>query len=195
MTPPPALSGAAPQPSERELVDVAMSRARAEAQPSKLSRGLKGAGTVAALGGMPTTGLALRGAAALMQPTERAGALASGYVKPNLEAAARTRMGMEAAWELGAPAAYGSKVNAQDVRPQDAEKVAYADQATMNYALTETLHSGQTGLSPADEQAITDAVVTGNDDVIRATDFRLRQRYPAYARRVERALKSLNEEE
>ncbi len=189
MTPPAPLPSA-PQASERELQRIALQRAQNELQPSKASRGLKGAATVAMFGGHPAAALGLRGVAALASPTARQGALKSGYLVANPEAGAATRMGAEAAWELGAPAAYGGKVNAQD-----AEHVAYADQATMNYALSETLHSGQTGLSPKAEQAITDAVVAGNDDVIRATDFRLRQRYPAYARRVERALKSLNEEE
>lgn len=100
------------------------------------------------------------------------------------------RGGFEAAWELGAPGVTGSKVNAQDAEP-----VAYADQATMNYALSETLSSGRTGLSPEDEQTLTSAVVRGDDDAIRAADFRMRQKYPAYARKVERALRGLNEED
>jgi len=180
-----------PEASERELQQVALSRARAEMQPSKMSGALRGASTLAAIGGHPALGAGLRAGSALLAPTERAGALASGYLKPNPAAATATRMGFEGLSELVPPAIAGGKVNAQD---RD-EKVAYADQATVNYALTETLHGGNTGLSQADEQALTSAVVKGDDDAIRATDFRLRQRYPGYARRVERALRNLNEDD
>lgn len=142
-----------------------------------------------ALGGHPLPAAGLRAASALVSPGVREGALKSGYLVPNPSAALRTRMGAEAAWEMGAPAALESKVNAQDAEP-----VAYADGPTFNYAISETLHGGRTGLAPEDEQALTEAVVQGNDDAIRATSFRLRQKNPAYARQVERALRSYNEE-
>lgn len=98
------------------------------------------------------------------------------------------RGGFEAAWELGAPAVMGRKVNAQD-----SEQTAYATGPTLNYALSATLHRGATGLSPQDEAALTRAVVAGDDKAIAAVDFRLRQKYPAYARQVERELRNLNE--
>jgi hypothetical protein len=65
----------------------------------------------------------------------------------------------------------------------------------LHYALQATLASGRAGLSPEDEQALTEAVVQGDQAAISATDFRLRQRYPAYARRVERELRAYNEED
>jgi hypothetical protein len=74
------------------------------------------------------------------------------------------------------------------------ERPAVADLPTLHYALQATLASGRAGLSPEDEQALTEAVVQGDQAAISATDFRLRQRYPAYARRVERELRAYNEE-
>ena len=100
------------------------------------------------------------------------------------------RLGSEAAWEMGAPGLTGSKVNAQDREP-----IAYGDRNTLNYALSAALHGGDTGLSQEDEATLTKAVVAGDQDAINAADFRLRQRYPAYARRIERELRALNEEE
>lgn len=78
-------------------------------------------------------------------------------------------------------------------RGQDA--VAYADAPALHYALSETLSSGDTGLSQEDQEALTSAVVRGDDQAIAAIDFKLRQRVPGYARRVERALRQLNEED
>lgn len=99
------------------------------------------------------------------------------------------RGGFEAGWEMGAPALMGRKVNAQD-----GEQTAYATAPTLNYALSATLHQDQTGLSPQDEAALTRAVIAGDDKQIAAVDFRLRQKYPAYAQQVERELRSLNDE-
>lgn len=177
-----------PEASERELQQIALRRAQNEMQPTKLGRGMRAGSTLAALGGHPALAAGMRGASALMQPGARASAIESGYLVPNAAAGLRTRMGSEIAWELGAPAAYGGKVNAQD-----GEQVAYATGPTLNYALSATLHAGRTGLSAKDEQDLTSAVVAGDDKKIAAIDFRLKQKYPAYARQVERALRDLNE--
>jgi hypothetical protein len=192
-TNPPPRAPSMPAGTERELQEIALKRAAQNAPPDLLGSALGVAKGVVG-GRSPTAALALRGAGALNKlrtPGMRELALQSGDLVPNERYGMAGRMASEAAWELGAPAVHGGKVNAQD---RD-EKVAYADQATVNYALTETLHGGNTGLSQADEQALTSAVVKGDDDAIRATDFRLRQRYPGYARRVERALRNLNEGE
>lgn len=103
------------------------------------------------------------------------------------------RAGFEAGWELTPPLVSGKKVNAQEADGR--APVAYGDRNTLNYALSATLHAGNTGLSPEDEAQLTKAVVNGDQDAINAADFRLRQRYPAYARRIEGELRALNEGE
>ncbi len=85
----------------------------------------------------------------------------------------------------------GAQAGYQSVRD---DVIAYADPATTNYALSAVLGSGTHGLSPEDEEAMTSALVSGNAQQLRATDFRLRMQNPAYARAVERELRSYNEE-
>lgn len=114
--------------------------------------------------------------------------MAGGPMPPmptNPVAAALGRYGSELAWESGASRAKGD---------DGGEPTAYAGKASLNYAVTAALHGGNLNLSPADERALTSAVVNGDDAAIRAADFRLRQRYPAYARRVEHELRDMNEE-
>lgn len=191
-TPPPR-APSLPEASERELQQLALRRAQQNMPPDKLGEGLRGLSNGAAMLGQGQAALALRGgalASRLLRPGAREAAIFQGELVPNAAAAMRTRMGSEMAWEMGAPAAYGGKVNAQDGEP-----VAYADQNTTNYALSEVLSRGRTGLSQQDEETLTSAVVRGDDDAIRAADFRMRQKYPAYARQVERALRGLNEED
>lgn len=98
----------------------------------------------------------------------------------------------KAAWELGAPYVANQTVYAQEGEPP----TAYAGRAAMNYAVQAALTRGRAlGLSQADEQALTAAVVQGDDRAISATDHRLRQLYPAYAAQVERELREMNTEE
>ena len=92
------------------------------------------------------------------------------------------------------PGSLGLKNEVQG-KQYEREQVAYGDRNTLNYALSAALHGGDTGLSQEDEATLTKAVVAGDQDAINAADFRLRQRYPAYARRIERELRALNEEE
>ena len=115
----------------------------------------------------------------------------AGGQETNLAAQAG-RAGFELAQETGLPGLFDQKVNAQDYAQ---ERPAVADLPTLHYALQATLASGRAGLSPEDEQALTEAVVQGDQAAISAIDFRLRQRYPAYARRVERELRAYNEED
>lgn len=80
-----------------------------------------------------------------------------------------------------------SKASAQDK--------AYAGAPTLAWTLQSVLSGGDTGLSPEDEQRLTEAVVAGDEQKVFSTDFQLRMRNPAYARRIEEELRSLNGEE
>jgi hypothetical protein len=164
--------------TERELKQIALRRARAEMPQSLSGRGLD------FLGKFPgATGKTARIAnAARRGITGDASeyAIEKGWLAPN----ERVATGMRILDRTSAPFS------------KDAvEKTAYGDADTLNYALSATLHAGNTGLSPEDEQALTEAVVRGDQSAINAADFRLRQRYPAYARRVERELRALNEDQ
>lgn len=80
-----------------------------------------------------------------------------------------------------------SKAGAQDK--------AYAGEPTLAWTLQSVLASGQTGLDPQDEQRLTEAVVEGDMRKIAAVDYQLKQRSPAYAKRIEDELRRLNEDE
>lgn len=93
---------------------------------------------------------------------------------------------------LGAPAigsAFGgpSKAGAQDV--------AYGTAPTMAWAVQSVLASGGSGLQPADEQRLTEAVLSGDMDKLISANFALQQRNPAYAARLQRELESLQQED
>ena len=81
-------------------------------------------------------------------------------------------------------------------RAQEGGK-AYAGTATLAYGIQSVLagsHQGTpSGLPPEAEQRLTQAVVSGDDSKFAATDYELKQRYPAYAKRIEDELKALNE--
>ncbi len=116
------------------------------------------------------------------------------------EAATAARVGLTAAYQPARDAArdfvasrFTDRASAQDRAPAQDERVAYASPATTNYALSAVLSSGQSGLSPEDEAALTHAVVQGDEQAMRAADFRLRMANPAYARAIERELRSYNE--
>jgi hypothetical protein len=177
---------------------VALERQAAAAPSSVKGRvgdAILGVAQYAPIPGIPSAARATRG---LLQgfraaQAEARGAPASQLI-PNLDAARRVTGATELASELLPPGITGSKANAQD-RELARDQTAYADAPAMNYALSATLSTGNTGLSEADEAALTKAVVSGDQAAINAADFRLRQRYPAYARRVERELRGLNEQE
>lgn len=92
------------------------------------------------------------------------------------------------AWDIGLPAATGSKVNAQD-------NIAYAGGPTSTWAVQSVLAAGDTGMAPDDEQRLADALASGDHQRVSAADYRLRQRYPRYAQRVEKTLRDLNDQE
>ncbi len=129
------------------------------------------------------------------------------FRNPDPAAAALGRAGVQAAYQPVRDAVYqaahdrygelGALTGPSKAYAQDSGEapVAYAGPATTNYALSAVLSSGASGLSPADEQTLTSAVVSGDDAKIRAADYRLRLANPAYARAVERELRSYQEEE
>lgn len=164
--------------TERELKQLALRRAQGEMKPTLAGRGLD------FLAQFPGA----TGKSARIVNAARRGitgdaseyAIEKGWLAPNARAASAVRILDRA-----------SAPSAKDA----VEKVAYGDADTLNYALSATLHQGDTGLSQEDEEALTRAVVSGDQDAINSTNFRLRQRYPRFARRIERELRALNEDE
>lgn len=108
-------------------------------------------------------------------------------------AASATRAGLQAPYQAARD--YLLEKSSPTARAEGEAPVAYADQPTTNYAVSAVLSSGRSGLAPEDEAAITRAMVEGNEQQLRAHDFRLRMQNPAYARAVERELKSYQEQE
>lgn len=80
-------------------------------------------------------------------------------------------------------------------RAKAEDTTAYAGEPTLAWSVQSVLSSPDTGLPPEAQQALTEAVVRGDTQALAATDFRLKQKYPAYARRVETELRSLNGDE
>jgi len=107
-------------------------------------------------------------------------------VAPYLGDAARA-VGTAAAPLFGAPAGRASKASAQ-------ADVAYGTAPTMAWAVESVLTSGNSGLEPKDEQQLTEAVMSGDEDRVIAANYSLSQRSPAYAARLRRELESLQEE-
>jgi hypothetical protein len=96
-------------------------------------------------------------------------------------------LGTAAAPVAGAAAGRVSKAQAQ-------ADVAYGTAPTMAWAVESVLTSGDSGLEPKDEQQLTEAVMSGDEDRVIAANFSLSQRSPAYAARLRRELESLQEE-
>ncbi len=106
-----------------------------------------------------------------------------------LLAPATRRLGSAAAPFGGMLAGRTGKARAQDA------DVAYGTAPTMGWAVQSVLTAGDTGLDPADEQRLTEAVLSGDDDKLISANFALQQRSPAYAARLRRELESLQEED
>lgn len=87
----------------------------------------------------------------------------------------------------GATAGRTSKASAQ-------ADVAYGTAPTMAWAVESVLTSGNSGLDPKDEQQLTEAVMSGDEDRMIAANFALQQRSPRYAAQLRRELESLQEE-
>jgi hypothetical protein len=64
----------------------------------------------------------------------------------------------------------------------------------MAWAAQSVLGSGNSGLSPEDEQRLTEAMLDGDDDKVISANFALQMKNPAYAARLQRELGSLQEE-
>jgi hypothetical protein len=71
---------------------------------------------------------------------------------------------------------------------------AYATYPTLAWGIQSVLSSGSSGLPPDAEQQLAEAMVSGDDSKVIATNFKMQQRYPAYAKRLQDDLTSLNEE-
>ncbi|HYC44480.1 MAG TPA: hypothetical protein VED01_03250 [Burkholderiales bacterium] len=76
-----------------------------------------------------------------------------------------------------------------------AQDVAYGTAPTMAWGIQSVLASGASGLPPADEQRLTEAVLSGDMDRLISANFALQQRNPAYAARLQRELEALQEED
>lgn len=101
----------------------------------------------------------------------------------------------DAARAMGTAAAplagmYAGRTN----KAQAQADVAYGTAPTMAWAVESVLMSGNSGLDPKDEQQLTEAVMSGDEDRMIAANFSLSQRSPAYAARLRRELESLQEE-
>ena len=97
---------------------------------------------------------------------------------------------------LGAGAATAAGTFAGAVSPAAAQdSVAYGNAPTMAWAVQSVLTRGDTGLAPADEQRLAEAMMDGDDDKLISANFALQMKNPGYAARLQRELESLQEEE
>ncbi len=85
----------------------------------------------------------------------------------------------------------GKLKDAQEAPKAKAQDVAYAGTPTTSWAVQSVLSSGTHGLSPEDEQRLTEAVMSGDDQKVISTNFLLSQRNPAYAKRLQDEYESL----
>jgi hypothetical protein len=76
-----------------------------------------------------------------------------------------------------------------------AQEKAYAGAPTTSWAVQSVLASGQSGLPPEDEQRLTDAVMSGDDQRVASASFVLGQRHPGYEKRLQDEYRSLQESE
>jgi hypothetical protein len=71
---------------------------------------------------------------------------------------------------------------------------AYAGDAALNYGVQTVLSSGRSGLPPKAERDLTSALLAGDSDKFNAMNFKLQQRHPGYAKRLQDELNSLSED-
>lgn len=74
-------------------------------------------------------------------------------------------------------------------------EVAYGTAPTMAWAVQSALTSGDSGLSPEDEQRLTEALLDGDEDKVISANFALQMKNPGWSARLQRELESLQEEE
>jgi hypothetical protein len=96
------------------------------------------------------------------------------------------------AGQLGA--ATGGSLAGMVGKAQAQESDAYGTAPAMAWAAQSVLGSGNSGLSPEDEQRLTEAMLDGDDDKVISANFALQMKNPAYAARLQRELGSLQEE-
>lgn len=86
----------------------------------------------------------------------------------------------------------------QTIRPEIGEaqiqEKAYAGQPAMLYSVKSVLSSGDSGLPEAAQRDLTRALLSGDEGKVDALNFKLQQRHPGYAKRLQDQLKSLSEE-
>jgi hypothetical protein len=96
---------------------------------------------------------------------------------------------------LGGAAAATSGMLVPEAHAQELpQEKAYAGMPAVTWATKQTLTSGS-GLSEQDTERLTRVLVSGDEDRLKAENFKLSQRYPEYAKRLQTALTSLNDEE
>jgi hypothetical protein len=185
----PATLGGVPTTGTRaeQLLEVLAKSAKGAAPSAGIGAGV-GALTSGSESGYNPISMAKGAAkgAALGYAAGKAGGLApklAPYAAPILSAA-----GQAAAPVGGMLAGRTSKASAQ-------ADVAYGTAPTMAWAVESVLTSGDSGLEPKDEQQLTEAVMSGDEDRMIAANYSLSQRSPAYAARLRRELESLQEEQ
>lgn len=78
---------------------------------------------------------------------------------------------------------------------QAVQSIAYAGAPTLNYAMKSVLSDEASGLTPADRQKLTNAVLSGDQKLTNAVDYVTAQGNAAYMSAREKALKLANTEE
>jgi hypothetical protein len=74
-------------------------------------------------------------------------------------------------------------------------QVAYGGEPTMSWAVQSVLTSGDSRLDPQDEQRLTEAVMSGDTQRVISANFALQQKNPAYAKRYQDEVMSLQEQD
>ena len=139
-------------------------------------------------------GMALLGAASPQAAFGMRAATAAGARLPQLgQLAERIPSGAAGAFGRGAVEWAAELGGGLDSKAEG--QTAYAGAPTLSWTLQSVLSQGETGLPDDEVQRLTEAVVRGDVGALAAADFRLKQKYPGYARRVEAELRALNGED
>jgi len=129
-------------------------------------------------------------ASTIMKPWEAIKyALGMGAVKTASEVGKRPGA-VRAAAQLAGGAAPGA-----DLAGALVESTAKAQEAPSTWAVQSVLSSGNSGLAPADEARLTDAVMSGDSDRIAAQSFSAQMKSPAHQSRVRQQLESAQRRE
>lgn len=120
-----------------------------------------------------------------------------GVARAALGAARASGPGTREGGMVGNELAQGLADSATPAKAQDSpgEDKAYATPATFGQALRVVVSAPTSGLPREAAQALQEAAMSGNPQDAAALDYQYRQRYPEYARAIEKHLKGLNGEE